>query len=51
MKGVASSGRGDYYFIDSADSITKNVSKAIHGLMDVVGKINVMCILIWWKKK
>jgi len=35
MKGLAKSGNGEYFFIDSAGSIPKIVSKAIHGLMDI----------------
>jgi len=44
MKGIARAGAGEYFFIDSADSIPKLVSKAIHGLMNVIaldGKLKV----------
>jgi len=37
MRGISQHGRGKYCFIDSAENIPKYVSKAIHGLMGVIG--------------
>jgi len=37
MKGISESGLGDYFFIDSGKNIPGFVSKAIHGLMSIIG--------------
>jgi len=37
MRGIAEHGCGKYAFIDKGENIPKHVSKAIHGLMDIVG--------------
>eukprot|EP01105_Mastigella_eilhardi_P017453 TRINITY_DN4006_c0_g1_i2.p1 TRINITY_DN4006_c0_g1~~TRINITY_DN4006_c0_g1_i2.p1 ORF type:complete len:593 (-),score=174.48 TRINITY_DN4006_c0_g1_i2:680-2434(-) len=37
MMAMARAGRGDYFFIDSGPSIPRIMSKAIHGLMSIIG--------------
>ena len=37
MRGIAETGGGDYFFIANAEDITKYMSRAIHGLLDLIG--------------
>lgn len=37
MTQIADRGKGEYYFLESAKTIAKHVSKSVHGLMNVVG--------------
>ena len=38
MRGIATSSKGDYYFIEDAKNIPATMSKAIHGLLDTYAR-------------